>query len=69
MEKIYAEVAARLRRALKRQGKSAEKLAFEIGLSKAQMYFLLSGKRRVTLHTLERIAEGLEIKLRDLLPE
>jgi transcriptional regulator with XRE-family HTH domain len=68
IEGIYRKVAKRVSEKLKREDKSAEKLAFEIGLSKTQMYLFINGKRRMTLHTLERIAEGLEIPLKDLIP-
>lgn len=68
IEAIYLKVAQRVRDELKRQDKPAEKLAFEIDLGKSQMSLFLNGKRRVTLHTLERIADGLEVPLKNLLP-
>jgi transcriptional regulator with XRE-family HTH domain len=68
IEPIYREIGDRVRALLKKESKTAEKLAFEIDLGKAQMYLFLTGKRRVTIHTLERIAIGLEVPLRDLLP-
>jgi transcriptional regulator with XRE-family HTH domain len=68
LESIYLEVAQRLRKELRAQGKTAEKLAYEVGLGKAQMSLFLNGKRRVTLHTLEKLAKGLDLKVRDLLP-
>ena len=68
IESIYREVARRIRRELRKQGKTPERLAFEIDLGKAQMSLFLNGKRRMTLHTLERVADGLDVKVRDLMP-
>lgn len=68
IEPVYRGIGQRIRKELERRDISAEKLAFEIDLGKSQLYLFLNGKRRVTIHTLERIAKGLEVSLRDLMP-
>jgi transcriptional regulator with XRE-family HTH domain len=68
IEPIYRKVALRLREELRKQGKTAEKLAYEVDLGKAQVSLFLNGKRRVTLHTLERLAKGLDVRVKDLFP-
>jgi transcriptional regulator with XRE-family HTH domain len=47
---------------------TAEKLAYEIGMSKGYLSDFLTGKKGIQIVTLERIAKGLEVKLRDLIP-
>ena len=47
---------------------TAEKLAYEIGMSKGYLSNFLQGKKGISLDTLKRIADGLEVKVRDLFP-
>ena len=69
MAKLSKSVAKRLKAVLKQRDKSAEKLALEIGMSTGFIYEFLNGKKDVSLTTLERIAEGLDVSPRDLMPE
>jgi transcriptional regulator with XRE-family HTH domain len=66
---INAEVAKRIRRFLKKKALSGEKLAYEIGMSKGYLSNFLRGKKGMSLETLERIAEGLEVPIKDLMPD
>jgi transcriptional regulator with XRE-family HTH domain len=67
--KLHAHVARRIRDKLRAKGMSAEKLALEIEMSRGYIYEFLNGKKNITIDTLQRIADGLEIKIRDLFPE
>jgi transcriptional regulator with XRE-family HTH domain len=66
---IHKRIALRIKQLLKTRGISAERLAFECGLSKSFMYGYLAGKTRAGVESLEKIAEGLEVPLRELFPD
>lgn len=66
---INAKVAKKVRFFLKKKSMTAEKLAYEIGMSKGYLSDFLTGKKGIQIVTLERIAKGLEIKVRDLIPD
>ena len=63
------QVAKKIRLALKERGKSAERLALELGMSSSFLYAFLNGRKGITLETLVRIADGLDLKLKDLMPD
>jgi transcriptional regulator with XRE-family HTH domain len=66
---VYIRV--KIKALLKAKGISAEKLAFESDVSKAFVYGYLAGAKNhndVGLLTLAKLAEGLEVPLKDLLP-
>jgi len=65
MPKANIKVASNIRKLLASKGKSAEKLAYEIGMSKAFMYDFLNGKKDIRLQNLERIADGLDVGLEE----
>jgi transcriptional regulator with XRE-family HTH domain len=72
MRNPNTHIRARIKALLKAKGISAEKLAFESEVSKAFMYGYLEGKKNhedVGIKTLAKIAEGLEVPLRDLMPD
>lgn len=65
-------IRAKIKALLKAKGKSAEKLAFESEVSKAFVYGYLTGAKNhadVGLRTLAKLAEGLEVSLKDLMPD
>ncbi len=66
MTKTQTKVVKNIRKYLAQRGISAEKLAFEIDMSKSYLYSFLAGKKGITLESLERIAEGLEIDVKSL---
>ena len=69
MAKLQKSVAKRIRELLKLRNKSADKLALELEMSSGYMSEFLAGKKDITLKTLERLADGLEVKARDFFPE
>jgi transcriptional regulator with XRE-family HTH domain len=72
MKNPNVQIRAKIKALLKSKGKSAEKLAFESEVSKAFLYGYLAGAKNhadVGLKTLAKIAEGLEVSLKDLMPE
>jgi transcriptional regulator with XRE-family HTH domain len=69
MKKLPRLVAKNIKKHLNNRSKSAEKLAYEIGMSKSFIYEFLRGEKDMTIHNLQLIADGLEIKAKDLLEE
>jgi transcriptional regulator with XRE-family HTH domain len=72
MKNPNVQVRAKIKALLKSKGISAEKLAFESEVSKAFLYGYLENKLNhedVGLKTLAKIAEGLEVSLKDLMPD
>ncbi len=65
---IHDQIAKRIKDQLKRKRISAERLAFEIGLSPGYLYHLLAGERKAGVETLEKIAKGLGVSVRSLFP-
>lgn len=65
MLKIQAKVIKNIKSTLDQKGKSAERLAYEIGMSKCYFYDFLNGKKDIRLRTLQRIADGLDTKVED----
>lgn len=61
MKNLHLQVAAKIQKILKQQDKTAEKLAYEIGMSKGYLSEFLRGKKDITLKNLQRIANGLDI--------
>lgn len=66
MKSIPKIAAVNIKRTLKERSKTAEKLAYEIGMSKGFLSEFLSGKKDITLKNLQRIAEGLDMEFQDL---
>jgi len=72
MKNPNAHIRSRIKALLKEKKISAEKLAFESDVSKAFMYGYLASTERhkdIGIRTLAKIAEGLEVPLKDLLPD
>jgi transcriptional regulator with XRE-family HTH domain len=65
MSKPNVKVASNIRKLLASKGMSAEKLAFEISMSKAYMYDFLNGKKDIRLQNLQRIADGLDVDIEE----
>jgi transcriptional regulator with XRE-family HTH domain len=58
---LQKRVATKIRAILKKRKKSAEKLALELELSVSYFYAFLNGRKGITLETISRIAEGLDV--------
>jgi transcriptional regulator with XRE-family HTH domain len=71
MKKLHAHIRTTLKRLLRQRGISAEKLAYEVGVSKGFIYGYLKGDAKhgnISLNVLAKLAEGLEVEVKDLLP-
>jgi transcriptional regulator with XRE-family HTH domain len=66
MKKSQTRVALNIRKLLAEKGKSAEKLAYEIAMSKAYLYNFLNGQKGILLENLDRIADGLDVDIEKL---
>lgn len=66
MKKLPQKVAANIKRVLADQSKTPETLAYEIGMSKSFIYDFLNGKSDISLHNLDKIADGLEVDVKEL---
>jgi transcriptional regulator with XRE-family HTH domain len=60
---VQARVASRIKKILSQKGMSAEKLAFRIGMSKCYVYDFFNGKKVISLKSLQRIADGLNVQV------
>jgi transcriptional regulator with XRE-family HTH domain len=69
MRDPHTHIRSTVKRLLQERGKSAEKLAYESDLSKEFVYAYLRGAKKASLESLIKIAEGLDVKLKDLLPD
>ncbi len=67
MKNLPRIVAKNVQTLLNERSKSAEKLAFEIGMSKSFIYEFLRGEKDITLHYIQLIADGLEVEPSELL--
>ncbi len=63
MKNLPKIVSTNIKRILVDQSKTPETLAFEIGMSKSFIYDFLSGKSDISLHNLQKIADGLEVEV------
>lgn len=61
MKNLPSQVASKIKNMLMQQHKTAEKLAYEIGMSKGYLSEFLNGKKDITLKNLQRLAEGLDV--------
>jgi transcriptional regulator with XRE-family HTH domain len=68
MPNIHVQVASQVKAILKARNMSADRLALEINMSRGFLYEFLNGKKKAGLDSLQRIADGLEVEVRDLFP-
>ena len=64
---ILEKLAKRIKKLRKIRGISAEKLAYSCGLSKTALSYIERYMKEPKLSTLEKIADGLDISLSELL--
>ena len=67
VKKIQSKIVSRIQSLLAKKHWSAEKLAKEIGMSKSYIYAVIRYEKGIGLDTLERIAKGLDVKVKDLI--
>ena len=63
---ITEDVGKRIKMLRNEQGLSQEKLALKAGIDRTYLAGIESGKRNATIQSLEKIANALEIKIKDL---
>lgn len=63
---IKVRFGNRLRELRKKTGLSQEKFAFECGLDRTYIAGIESGKRNISLESIEKIATGLKVSLSEL---
>jgi transcriptional regulator with XRE-family HTH domain len=66
---IQKKIAVKVRGLLARKKLTAEGLCTEIEYSLPNFYNFLNGKRGLSLETLDRVAKGLGVSLKDLMPD
>ena len=64
--KALKKLAKRITELKDREGISSEKLAFLSDLSKSEVRYIERGERDPKVSTLEKIANGLEVPLKEL---
>lgn len=64
--KTLEKLAKRIQKLRKAKGISAEKLAYSCGLSKTALSYIERCMKEPKLSTLEKIADGLDISLKEL---
>jgi len=62
---IETKVAKIIRQHLKKKGMTQEKLAYEIGMSKGYLSNFLNGKKGMSLSTLQKLADGLQVGIKN----
>jgi len=65
---LYRELGKKLRQARETQGLSQEKLAGQLGISRASVVNIEAGRQRAPLHLLWRLSEALGTELCLLIP-
>lgn len=63
---IAQRFSKRLRSLIKERRTSAERLAYEAGISKSYLSAVLRCRKSPTLRTIEKIAKTLDLDIRDL---
>jgi DNA-binding phage protein len=66
MDSVHRELVTRIREMVRRKHWSANQLADFSGVGRGYLSDILSGKKSPTVRTLVKIAEALEVDVRDL---
>jgi transcriptional regulator with XRE-family HTH domain len=67
-EPIYREIGGMIRALRRRADKAQEALATELGISRATLANIETGRQRILVHQIYHIARALDVKLTDILP-
>jgi transcriptional regulator with XRE-family HTH domain len=59
LDELYGEVGRKLRQARETQGLSQERLAKQLGISRASVVNIEAGRQRAPLHLLWQLSEAL----------
>ena len=66
--KKEVKLGKRIKRLRRKVGLTQEQLAEKVNVSTTHIGLVETGKRRVSLKTLQKIASALEVKVKELLP-
>jgi transcriptional regulator with XRE-family HTH domain len=69
MDALHRGFTRRVRELMKRRELSVNRLADFSGLGRGRVSEILAGKTSPTLRTIGKLADALEVPVRDLLPE
>ena len=67
-EPIYHQIGGIIRALRRRADKAQDVLAGQLGISRATLANIETGRQRILVHQLYAIAQALDVKLSDLLP-
>jgi transcriptional regulator with XRE-family HTH domain len=67
-EPIYRRIGGIIRALRRRADKAQDVLAGQLGISRATLANIETGRQRILVHQLYAIAQALDVKLADLLP-
>lgn len=62
------QIGKRIRRLRKQRELTQEELAEKVGVSTTHVGLVETGKRRMSLKTLQKVANALKVKVKDLIP-
>jgi transcriptional regulator with XRE-family HTH domain len=65
---MHREMARKIQQAAKQRGWSVNQVADFSGLGRGSVSEIMRGRRSPTLRTLRKIADALEVDVRDLVP-
>lgn len=68
LTKRDSALGKRIKRLRKKAGLTQEELATKINVSTTHVGLVETGKRRMSLKTLQKVARALGVKVRDILP-
>jgi transcriptional regulator with XRE-family HTH domain len=68
-DQLHLQVAKRIRALMKARKLSINRLADFSGVGRGRLSEILSGQSSPTLRTLGRLADALEVRAKDLLPD
>ena len=63
MASLMEPIVGRIRKAIEASGKTRYRIAKESGVAQSQLSRLMSGERSLSVETLERLAECLELEI------
>lgn len=66
---LYREIGRRIRAAREERMMTQEALGLAVSLTRTSITNIESGRQRISVHTLWRVAEALQVDPRNLLPE
>lgn len=69
MDALHRKLTKRMRELMERRKLSVNRLADFSGLGRGRVSEILAGKSSPTLRTMGRIADALEVPVRELLPD